>query len=198
MNACQYKSISKLFYYKRVSFLFLSLLILLLSIPDISFAGVITFDDSPYDTGQHVPMEGFHGDYSYTQQIYLQSEINAAGPGVPITITAIDFYYHGPSSWTDQVVIYMGHTSMSVFTYVDDWVSTGSMTPVYSGSFTVTSTNGWKTITLDTPFEYNNTNNLVIAFDENDADYHASNCEFICSSEGVNRCIYFYTFLFYY
>ncbi len=52
------------------------------------------------------------------------------------------------------------------------------MTLVYDGNLSVTTTDGWVTITLDTPFSYNNTDNLVIGVDENGYDYHSSSDSF--------------------
>ncbi len=45
-------------------------------------------------------------EYSYTQTIYLQSEINISGP-----ISEIRYYYNGNSEWSDEVDIYMGTTT---------------------------------------------------------------------------------------
>jgi len=106
--------------------------------------------------------------YSYSQSIYLSTEINASG-----TITAIQWYYNGTGTTvnTPQLTIYMGTTSESVFTSSSDWEPIANLTPVYSGGININSTPGWKTITLTTPFVYNGTGNLIVAVDGNQIAY---------------------------
>ena len=165
------------------------LCILLLSIPDKSFAGEITVDiGSDYGSSYYPPICTYFYYYTYSQQIYLQSELN---PGQEISIDQIAFHYQG-AAWSQDIVVYMGNTSKSTFSSGTDWVSTGSMTQVYSGSYTV-STNGWYTITLDNPFTYNNSDNLVIAVDENDLYYPTATTNYFWNNYlGVNRGLYWY------
>ena len=114
-----------------------------------------------------------------------KAEIAQAGD-----ITEIYFEYNGNSAWTDNIVVYMGHTTKSSFTGTTDWITSGSMTEVYNGSYAVTTTAGWFKITLDAPFTYNNSDNLVIAVDENTSGYHSSSDEFLCAA-GTNRSLYY-------
>ena len=139
-------------------------------------------------TNQSLPMECYYG-YTYSQSIYTKNEI---GVSSPITIDSIAYYYDGGSSFTDQVRVYMGNTSQSSFQFTTDWISVGNMTQVYSGNYSVGSSRGWYTIDLSTSFTYNNSNNLVIAFDENTSDYHAQTDEFRCSSKSAARSMYYY------
>ncbi len=140
-------------------------------------------------TGQHLPMECFYG-YTYTESIYLKSELNVPGP---ITIDSIGYYYNGGGSFSDAIRVYMGNTSKSSYTSNQDWVSSGSMTQVYNGNYPVGSSAGWYKIRFSTPFTYNNSNNLVIAFDENTNGYHSDSDEFRCSSKSATRSKYFYS-----
>jgi uncharacterized protein (TIGR02145 family) len=126
-------------------------------------------------TDKYLPVAPFWG-YSYAQTIYKQSEINVQGQ-----ITEISYYYNGNTAWTDAIDIYMGTTDKSFFTSNTDWVSVNNMTVVYSGSLSVSTTEGWVTITLDTPFDYNNTQNLVVAVDENTDGYHSISDDFYCT-----------------
>lgn len=105
-------------------------------------------------------------DYSYTQSIYLSSEINTSG-----TITSIQWYYNGTSQLNNnqELVIYLGTTQKSAFASSTDWVSYSNLTKVYSGEIITNGTSGWKTITFDTPYMYNGIDNLVVAVDENSA-----------------------------
>lgn len=138
-------------------------------------------------TGQSLPMEPYYG-YTYSQSIYLQSEINIADN----CIKEIAWQYNGNSSWTDEVKIYMGHTSLTSFASLSSWVPLANLTQVYDGDISTSTTPGWITITLDTPFYYNNTHNLVIALDENTSGWHSSSDEFYCTSVTGNRSIYYY------
>jgi len=139
-------------------------------------------------TGQSLPMEPFYG-YTYSQSIYLQSEINIANN----CIKKISWQYNGNSAWTDAIKIYMGHTSLTSIASTSSWIPQANLTQVYDGNITTTTTSGWITITLDTPFYYNNTQNLVIAVDENTSGYHSSSDEFYCTSVTGNRSIRYYS-----
>jgi len=100
--------------------------------------------------------------YSYSQSIYLKSEIGNA-----VTLSKIAFQYTG-SSWTQNLKVYLGNTAKSEFisAYPNrDWVPLSSMTQVFNGS--VTANAGWVEITLSTPFTYDGIGNLVVAIDEN-------------------------------
>ena len=104
--------------------------------------------------------------YGWTDMIYLQSEINTVGnitkirfqvdPATPITYTA-----------TNQK-IYMGHTTLSIFPSIvkenaqTNYVSS-NYTLVYDG--TINWAVGWVEIVLQTPFPWNNTNNLLIKWE---------------------------------
>lgn len=121
-------------------------------------------------TANTLPVNAFYG-YSYTQQIVLKSEINQGG-----NIYTLRFYMVGgialsnSNDWT----IYMGHTSKTSFSSTTDWVPLTGLTQVWTGTITATPPAGWYEIELDTPFAYNNTDNLVIAVDENKASYNVS------------------------
>ncbi|MEO0075601.1 MAG: hypothetical protein ABIK31_05790, partial [candidate division WOR-3 bacterium] len=95
--------------------------------------------------------------YSTHEVIYLQSEINVAG-----IITDIAW---NKASGTDvnpieNVTIYMKEDATATMTS-GDYSLTG-YTQVYSGTFPNNAQSGWMNITLDTPFAFNNINNLHI------------------------------------
>jgi len=102
--------------------------------------------------------------YQYTQAIYKQQWIHSGG-----TINKIAYYYVGNSTESFDVKIYMGHTSRTSF-YGSDWIPFSQLTLVYDGTFNLPGSNGWLEINLQTPFTYNNADNLVIAFDKNSVD----------------------------
>lgn len=107
-------------------------------------------------------------EYSYVQQIFTKNEINANAAG---NITGLKFYLSPSSSITNSSswVIYLGTTSKTTFTSGSDWIPVSQLTQVFSG--TVTSINGVVTIVFPVPFAYNNSNNLVVAAEENSAGY---------------------------
>jgi uncharacterized membrane protein len=122
--------------------------------------------------------------YTYSQFIYLQPQIDRAG-----MISKVSFQYNGNSAWTDDIVIYMANTAQNEFVTGYDWVPYDQLTQVYLGSLTVTTTAGWIDITLDNPFYYNNTDNLVIAMDENNINAHHKEDQFLCTKVDTNQSI---------
>jgi hypothetical protein len=111
--------------------------------------------------------------YGWSDMIYLQSEINTVG-----NITKIRFQVDPetsiPYTATNQK-IYMGHTTLSVFpsstvkeNAQTNYVSS-NYTLVYDG--TVNWTVGWVEIVLQTPFPWNNTNNLLIKWENRNNAY---------------------------
>jgi hypothetical protein len=107
------------------------------------------------------PYNSYYG-YSYAQTLYQKSEINAIG-----NITAIKYYYDGTSLDNSNVLkVYMAHVSRSAFSSTTDWEPLANLTLVFDDTISAT-VPGWVTIPLSTPFSYNNTDNLLIAVDEN-------------------------------
>lgn len=127
--------------------------------------------------------------YSYSQSIYLASEINASG-----TITTIQWYYSGNSNLenSQQLVVYMGHTNKSAFSSETDWEPVANLTQVYVGGITTNSTPGWKTLTLNTHFQYDGISNLIVAVDENQEGIDNYNDMFYNSAVATKRSIYKY------
>lgn len=119
------------------------------------------------------PISTYYG-YSYVQQIFTKQEINANAAG---NITGLKFYLDpslsiaSSSDW----VVYLGHTTKTSFLSDTDWVPASQLTQVFTG--TVTNANGVVEITFPTPFPYNNTDNLVIAAEENSQGYDSNNYE---------------------
>ena len=121
--------------------------------------------------------------YTTSQQIYTQAEVGEAG-----TITAVSFQYNGDAtSGARTLDIYMTHTNS---TTLSTWVAVTSASKVYSGTQTFT-TAGWYTITLDTPFEYNGTSNIMVTVDDNTGSYTGSSGRaFYAYATGSTRAIY--------
>jgi len=118
-----------------------------------------------------VPAYGYY-DYSWSQMIYTQAELNTAG-----TIKSISFYVDNssPSSYTmNNQKIFLGHTSASQFDGspaedVTSDITVTNYTECFSGS--ITFVHGWTTVTLDQDFPYNNASNLVVKLENRDGTY---------------------------
>ena len=138
---------------------------------------------------QPLPINTYYG-YTYSQSIYLSSEINASG-----TITTLQWYFGGSSDLANNqaLVIYFGQTDKTAFDSNTDFIPVDELTQVYAGGIVTGSTAGWKTITLTTPFVYDNISNLVIAVDENTPNYNLSTDDFYNTAVGANRSIYSYS-----
>jgi hypothetical protein len=165
--------------FKKVS------LFLLLGFPFFAFNQTTIADGGTENID--IPMDCYYR-YNYTEFIYLQSEISTSGD-----ISEVYFEYDGNEAFTETIRLYIGHTSKTEFANSTDWVTSGGMTIVYDGNYSVTTTAGWHGITLDKPFSYNNTDNLVIGFYDYGSDYHSSSSDFYSLSTGAgnHRVIYF-------
>jgi hypothetical protein len=128
-----------------------------------------------------VPIVSNYG-FTYSQQLYLASEYNASS-GTGLTyITKLRLYYNGTgtggsagSSVTtttfDDWTIFLGNTSKTSFSSKTDWVSSSSLSQVFSGTVTFPSPGNWMEITLASPFVWDGSSNLVVAIDENKASF---------------------------
>ena len=96
--------------------------------------------------------------YSLSQQIYTASEIGADGK-----IKSISYYNFGAEQ-TRNIDLYMTQTGATTFS--SSWLPCTASDKVFSGEVTFASEE-WTTITLDTPFEYYSTGNLVVTLDDN-------------------------------
>ena len=135
----------------------------MLNVVSLGFAATIQIGNATQAISQ-LPING-NSNYSYSQQIYTQAEINFAG-----TFTKICFYYvSGNISAGKDWVVYMGHTTKTEFSSGADWEPVANLTQVFAGdvSTLVPAGGGWMEIALETPFVYNNVDNLIIAVDEN-------------------------------
>lgn len=122
-----------------------------------------------------VPVNHYYK-YGWSEMIYLKSEINTTG-----SITKIRFQCDpgSPASYVaENQKIYMGHTTNSTLPNVlvkedaqTNYVSS-NYTLVYNG--TITWSPGWVEIVLQTPFPWNNTDNLLIKYENREGTFSAS------------------------
>ena len=101
--------------------------------------------------------------YSFVEQIYTAEEIGSAG-----TINSISFNLNSGSQ-TNNIDVFMKNVSRSTFASATDFETVEATDMVFSGSVTFNA--GWTTITLDTPFYYDGTSNLMIGMHEYTSGY---------------------------
>jgi len=169
---------------KKITYLLLFMLFSL-----IGLAQTVTIG-SGTNVGNKYPVVPYYN-YSYSQQIVLQSEIALSG-----NITKLRFYSNGTALTTssNNWTIYMGHTPKTNFSSNTDWILAGAMTQVFSGLVNASPAAGWMEITLTTPFAYNNVDNLVVSVDENAANYTSgstANYFRIWTTPTSNRGVYY-------
>jgi hypothetical protein len=110
--------------------------------------------------------------YSYTQSIYSRSEMIAAGAATAGTISKIRYKTINvmPSGTWNYWTVYMGNTTVDSFVVQTDWRPISEMTRVFQNGLPLinaSQANSWVELTLDTPFHWNGSDNIVIAVDEN-------------------------------
>lgn len=129
------------------------------------------------------PINGWFG-YSFSQTLYLQSEINIANK----RIFQIGYQYAGVNpDLSFTVEVWIGHTSLAELTAT---VPLSGLTKVYDGPFVVHSGESWSAIPID-GFYYNNTDNLIVTVIEKLPGYSASTDQFYSTLNTLpqNLCI---------
>lgn len=143
---------------------------------------------STASTSDAIPWSNYYK-FSYSQQILKKSELNTnAG-----NITGLKFFLGSTASLlnSNEIVVYLGHTSNDTFASTTSWVPVSSLMQVFAG--TVTNNNGVVEVTFTTPFAYNNTDNLVVAIDENKDGYDtASSNEYFYKYSVASNSSLFY------
>lgn len=163
-----------------------------LGLTTFSFGQTITTNVAT-GTGTSVnnPIYGNYG-YTYSQQIYLATDFNAAVQGQASQITKIRFFnvsgtLLNSSNWT----VFMGSTAKTQFTSNTDWVPLASMQQVFTGTVTSSAANAWTEVTLATPFQWDGISNVVVAVDENEANYTGDITWRVQSTTTNNRSIHY-------
>jgi hypothetical protein len=156
----------------------------------ISFTAGTTQIGTGTSTNTYFPIYTCYG-YNYSQQIYLASELGAMQP----YITKIAFkYVNGADDATDYKnwVVYLGNTAQTGFGTSTSWIPLASLSQVFSGVINPVA-GQWMVITLDTPFLWNGTSNLVVAVDENTPSYECTANWQSYAATGSNRGILYYS-----
>ena len=137
-----------------------------------------------------IPVYTYYG-YSYGEVIYLQSEINSSGD-----IDQILLEWDGSVTESRSWKIFMGHTSKVSYSSTSDRVGSSGLTQVYDGTVSLAGIGSYFVpISLDTNFSYNNSDNLIIAIQDNTNSYTGSTSRFLsqAASDGNSRTIVKYT-----
>jgi hypothetical protein len=139
------------------------------------------------ETSHHLPMYPYY-EYTYSQVIYYATEINASGSISAIDYQAVSAAGYGP----DNIIVYMATTDLCTFENNPSGIPFAILTQVYNGTITVPAGGGVVRITLDVPFPYDGSQNLVIAFDENSSGYHSITDSFYCTNKAEATAILYY------
>ena len=139
-------------------------------------------------TNYYIPVNNYYH-YTYSQQIFLASEMG--GPN-ELHSVSFQYSYSSPTTEKNNVTIYLGHTTQSSFSGTSDYIPAAGLQQVYTGSLNCQQ--GWNTFTFTTPFQYNGTDNLVLAVDDNSDDYDGISYTFYVHSTGNDyRSLYYYS-----
>ncbi len=141
-----------------------------------SASGTLEIDADASNTATNAPYGNYYH-YSTTQMLYTSSEIGRSGK-----ISSIAFNVSTAASLaTSEVKVYLGHKP-STFSSENDYVSSGNLTLVYSGSPTIGQSAGWEPIIFNKgEFTYNGTDNLVVVVTKKSNSY-TNTLKYSCSS----------------
>ena len=100
--------------------------------------------------------------FSYTQQLYTASELNAQGASAG-KISNIALHYKDNTSKTYTFEIYLGESNAT--SVPTSWITNANLTLVYSGTKTFTTANGgWNDIDISSAnWQWDGTSNVVVA-----------------------------------
>jgi hypothetical protein len=118
------------------------------------------------ETSGSIPISPWWG-YSFSQTIYLQSEINQANK----RINRIGYQYAEGTPVLDEITeIWIAHTNL---TQLDAVVQMTDATKVYDGPFVFTVAEDFSWVDID-PYFYNNTDNLLVTIIEKKPGWNSS------------------------
>lgn len=142
-------------------------------------------------TSTNLPLSTYYG-YSYSQQIYTAAELTAAGAIPDAGIQKIRFYFSSggttnSSSWS----VYIGHSPKTQFSSTTDWEPVDNLTKVFDGTVIFPTQGNWMEITFTSHFEWNGSDNLIVAVDENTPSYSNSHGLWQTTNTTENRSIYY-------
>ena len=163
---------------KHLFFLFAALT--LLTAPGAMRAQTtVTIGNESSTNSAYIMPVNMYYNYSLTQQIYRANEINMPDGG---TITSISFeYLYSEAFSLSGIKVFMKNTTKESFTNNNDWVEVSASDKVFEGTFSASGA-GWVTLTLNTPFHYDGTSNLLVYFYDPTNGYPGSSYKFRTTS----------------
>ena len=165
---------------------FLLLTMLLFAFVGTMRADVVEIGDGT-GTTYYFPIDNYFN-YSCTEQVYLAEEIGIGG-----TINSISFYYNYGTAYTaNNVTMYMKNVSRTGFTSTTDCEPLEAGDVVWTGAIAPTAA-GWYTFTLDTPFEYNGTDNLLVAFYDGTSGYPGTSYTWRTTTTSTSMALRYYS-----
>ncbi len=126
---------------------------------------------------------------SYSQSIYLQSELNLGNRH----IEKLSFYLtdHCNLVGSNEWKVYIGHTNKSEFDSENDWLlASQGLTQVANITVDTLTSVGWIDVELDSPFAYNNIDNIIVGVLEYSSEY-STYYDFYTVDSGNNRSLSF-------
>lgn len=121
------------------------------------------------ETGYTVPFNNYY-ENSWSQAIFTAQELTRGG-----TISSLQFHCAAIASEPfvdDELTIYMAHTTKTIASDSYDWIPAADLIQVYSAtSFAHPTDTGWFFIDLQTPFQYNGTDNLALVISRHSSAY---------------------------
>ncbi len=94
------------------------------------------------------------------QSVYTAAELNAQGVYGPITITHLGFNITAlPAQTMPNFIVRIGHTNAG---NAASWTTAANLTTVWQSASYLPTTTGWNMYTLNPPFQWNGTSNIVI------------------------------------
>jgi len=142
---------------------------------------------------QGLPFEPYYV-YSYSQTIYHRDDLQRLPDEAQIT--HIGYQYNGNSAFSQNVRIYIGHTTRNAYTLnnIYSFIPVHTHTLVYDGPLTVQQTPGsWTLLPLSETILYDATQNLVVTVNEYQSGAFApSSNDFYCTSTPSAQSITMY------
>lgn len=123
--------------------------------------------------------------YSFVEQIYPASAIGIPEGG---SIRSISFNMASTTSQSNYIKVYLKNVSRSSFSSTADYESLEGADIVYQGTYTFNQ--GWNIITLNTPFDYDGTSNLMVAIHESTSGW---SIRYFYSTEATGSVISFHS-----
>lgn len=137
-------------------------------------------------TTSSMPLAGYYN-YGYSQVIYPAEKLQGLGE-----ISQLQFRESSaPSSVYNRIVkVYMAHTDMTLLDTID-YIDINDLTLVYDGILNVQNT-GWKTITLNEPFVYDGSSNIVVAMLNSTGEHNSFSWGAHAVTDSLGNGVYWY------